>query len=64
MMKKKFNNQYFLSITAVATMAITLMHGFSPSISIFHGFVIHPIFITLSLILLWLLERKLKKGER
>lgn len=43
-MKHKLNN-LFLIIVALITVLATLIHGFIAELSVFHGFILHPIFL-------------------
>jgi len=49
-MKHKLNT-LFLTIVALITVLATLIHGFIAEISVFHGFIIHPIFLLAGLFL-------------
>jgi len=50
-MKQKFNRS-MLAIVALIIVLVTLIHGNTAEISIFHGFILHPVFVLSGLSLL------------
>ncbi len=50
-MKQKFNTS-ILTIIALLTVLTTLIHGSNVELSIFHGMILHPIFLLAGLSLL------------
>ncbi|MBL4941258.1 MAG: hypothetical protein JKY81_06280 [Colwellia sp.] len=60
-MIKIFSHRFTLIFIALLTLIAILLHGFYFEISLFHGLVLHPLFLLAVLLLLSYIEKRSQK---